>query len=99
MDRSELMEQFCPSLNLASAGLIRYAGLLLVHTVNDKTSQTYDLGPDYGQHFFTTDISRCIAELRSLAHGVIGSEDTWIAELSSYGTAPSLALAVDPVAL
>ena len=99
MNRSDLMEQFGLSVNQASTGLNRYIGLAPDNMLYDKSAQTYVRGPDYVAQFLKPDSNRYLAQLRSLADGIMDSDDTWIAELPAYDAAPTPARGVNPVTL
>lgn len=99
VNRSDLMEQFGLSVNQASADLNRYIGFVPYNMVYDKSARTYVRGPDYAPHFLKPDASRYLAQLRSLADGIMDSDDSWIAELPSYDAAPTPARGVNPVIL
>jgi len=99
VNRSDLMEQFGLSVNQASADLNRYIALAPENMVYDKSARMYVRGPDYAAQFLKPDASRYLAQLRSLADGIMDSDDSWIAELPSYDAAPTPARGVDPVVL
>ena len=99
VNRSDLMEQFGLSVNQASADLNRYIGFAPDNMVYDKSARTYVRGPDYAAEFLKPDASRYLAQLRSLADGIMDSDDTWIAELPSYDAAPTPARGVNPFTL
>jgi hypothetical protein len=99
VNRSDLMEQFGLSVNQASADLNRYIGFAPDNMIYDKSARTYVRGPDYAAEFLKPDASRYLAQLRSLADGILDSDDTWIAELPSYDAAPTPARGVNPVTL
>lgn len=99
VNRRDLMEQFGLSVNQASADLNRYIGFAPDNMVYDKSVRTYVRGPDYSAQFLKPDASRYLAQLRSLADGIMDSDDTWIAELPSYDAAPTPARGVNPVTL
>ena len=90
VNRSDLMEQFGLSVTQASADLNRYIGFVPDNMVYDKSARTYVRGPEYAPHFLQPDASRYLAQLRSLADGIMDGDDTWIAELPSYDAAPSM---------
>jgi hypothetical protein len=99
VNRSDLMEQFGLSVNQASADLNRYIGFAPDNMIYDKSARTYVRGPDYAAEFLKPDASRYLAQLRSLADGILDSDDTWIAELPPYDAAPTPARGVNPVTL
>jgi predicted DNA-binding transcriptional regulator YafY len=99
VNRSDLMEQFGVSVNQASTDLNRYIGFAPDNMVYDKSARTYVRGPKYSAHFLKPDASRYLAQLRSLADGIMDSDDTWIAELPSYDAAPTPTRGVNPITL
>lgn len=99
VNRSDLMEQFGLSVNQASADLNRYIDFAPDNMVYDKSARTYVRGPHYAAQFRKPDASRYLAQLRSLADGIMDSDDSWIAELPSYDAAPTPARGVNPVTL
>jgi len=99
VNRSDLMEQFGLSVNQASADLNRYIGFAPDNMVYDKSARTYVRGPDYAPHFLKPDASRYLAQLRSLADGIMDCDDNWIAELPSYDAAPTPVREVNPTTL
>lgn len=99
VNRSDLMEQFGVSVNQASTDLNRYIGFAPENMVYDKSARTYVRGPEYSHRFLKPDASRYLAQLRSLADGILDSEDTWIADLPSYDAAPTPARGVNPITL
>ncbi|NPD21412.1 WYL domain-containing protein [Alterinioella nitratireducens] len=99
VNRSDLMEQFGLSVNQASADLNRYISLAPDNMVYDKSARTYVRGPDYAAQFLQPDASRYLAQLRSLADGLLDSDDAWIAQLPAYDAAPTPARGVNPVIL
>lgn len=99
VNRIDVMQQFGLSVNQASADLNRYIALAPNNMVYDKSARTYVRGLEYSAQFLKPDASRYLAQLRSLADGILDSDDTWIAELPSYDAAPTPARGVDPVTL
>lgn len=99
VNRSDLMGQFGLSVNQASADLNRYIGFAPDNMVYDKSARTYIRGPEYSAQFLKPDASRYLAQLRSLADGIMDTDDTWIAELPPYDAAPTPARGVNPVTL
>ena len=99
VNRSDLMEQFGLSVNQASADLNRYISLAPDNMVYDKSARTYVRGPDYTAQFLKPDASRYLAQLRSLADGLLDSDDAWIAQPPAYDAAPTPARGGNPVIL
>lgn len=99
VNRSDLMEHFGLSVNQASNDLNRYIGYAPANMIYDKSARTYVRGPEYSEHFLKPDASRYLAQLRSLADGIMDNDDTWIATLPSYDAAPTPVRGVNPVTL
>jgi hypothetical protein len=99
VNRSDVMEQFGLSVNQSSSDLNRYIGLAPDNMVYDKSARTYIRGPDFMPVFEKLDAGRYLAQLRSVADGIMDSDDTWIAELPSYDAAPTPVRGVNPETL
>lgn len=99
VNRSDLMDQFGVSVNQASTDLNRYIGFAPDNMVYDKSARTYVRGSDFKAQFLEPDASRYLAQLRSLSDGILDREDSWIANLPPYASAPTPARGVNPVTL
>lgn len=99
VNRSDLMDQFGVSVNQASTDLNRYIGFAPDNMVYDKSARTYVRGADFKAQFLKPDASSYLAQLRSIADGILDREDSWIAHLPSYSAAPTPMRGVDPVTL
>jgi hypothetical protein len=99
VNRSDLMDQFGVSVNQASTDLNRYIGFAPDNMVYDKSARTYVRGSDFKAQFLEPDASRYLAQLRSLADGILDREDSWIANLPPYASAPTPVRGVNPVTL
>ncbi|WP_348540227.1 WYL domain-containing protein [Ruegeria sp. HKCCE4150] len=99
MNRSDLMEQFRLSAKQASADLNRYIGMAPDNMLYDKSVRTYVRGPEYFAQFLKPDASRYLAQLRSLADGLMDSDAAWITKLPAYDAAPTPARGVNPITL
>ena len=99
MNRSDLMEQFGVSVNQASTDLNRYIGFAPDNIVYDKSARTYVRGSSFKPQFLEPDASRYLAQLRSVADGILDREDSWIAELPAFSSAPTPVRGVNPETL
>lgn len=99
VNRSDLMDQFGVSVNQASTDLNRYIGLAPDNMVYDKSARTYVCGPQFKPRFLEPDASRYLAQLRSVADGILDREDSWIANLPSFASAPTPVRGVNPATL
>jgi len=99
VNRSDLMDQFGVSVNQASTDLNRYIGFAPDNMVYDKSARTYVRGSDFKAQFLEPDASRYLAQLRSHADGILDREDSWIANLPPYASAPTPVRGVNPETL
>lgn len=99
VNRSDLMEQFGVSVNQASTDLNRYIGFAPDNMVYDKSARTYVRGPAFKSQFLEPDASRYLAQLLSVADGILDREDSWIADLPPFASAPTPVRGVNPVTL
>jgi predicted DNA-binding transcriptional regulator YafY len=99
VNRSDLMEQFGVSVNQASTDLNRYIGFAPDNIVYDKSARAYVRGPGFKSKFLEPDASSYLAQLRSVADGILDREDSWIAELPPFASAPTPVRGVNPMTL
>lgn len=99
VNRSDLMDQFGVSVNQASTDLNRYIGFAPDNMVYDKSARTYVRGSDFKAQFLEPDASRYLAQLRSVADGILDREDSWIADLPPYAAVPTPVRGVKPLTL
>ncbi len=99
VNRSDLMDQFGVSVNQASTDLNRYIGFAPENMVYDKSARTYVRGSSFKPQFLEPDASRYLAQLRSVADGILDRDDSWIANLPSFASAPTPVRGVNPVTL
>ena len=99
VNRSDLIEKFGVSPNQASGDLNRYIALAENNMIYDKSARTYVRGPGFKPQFLEPDASRYLAQLRSVADGILDREDSWIADLPPYAAAPTPVRGVNPTTL
>ena len=99
VNRSDVMEQFGLSVNQASSDLNRYIGFAPDNMVYDKSARTYVRGLGFKPVFNKLDAGRYLAQLRSVADGILDQDDCWIAGLPAYDSAPTPARGVNPATL
>ena len=99
VNRSDVMTQFGLSVNQASADLSRYIGLAPHNMDYDRSRRTYVRQPGFKPVFDKLDAGRYLAQLRSIADGILDQEDCWIAGLPEFASAPTPARGVDPATL
>lgn len=99
VNRSDVMTQFGLSVNQASSDLSRYIGLAPHNMDYDRSLRTYVRQPGFKPVFDKLDAGRYLAQLRSVAEGILDQDDCWIAGLPTYDSAPTPARGVDPATL
>lgn len=99
VNRSDLMEQFGLSVNQSSSDLNRYIGFAPDNMVYDKSVRSYVRGPAFKPQFLEPDASRYLAQLRSVAEDILDCEDSWIADLPPFASAPTPVRGVNAVTL
>ncbi|WP_332119570.1 WYL domain-containing protein [Azorhizobium caulinodans] len=99
VNRSDVMEQFGLSVNQASSDLKRYISFAPDNMTYDKSARTYVRGSEFKPLLFEPDASRYLAQLRSIADGILDREDAWIANLPPFAAAPTPVRAVNPTTL
>lgn len=99
VNRSDVMTQFGLSVNQASSDLSRYIGLAPQNMDYDRSLRTYVRQPGFKPVFDKLDAGRYLAQLRSIADGILDKDDSWIAGLPAYDSAPTPVRGVDPSTL
>lgn len=79
--------------------LNRYIGFAPDNMVYDKSARTYVRGLGFKPVFNKLDAGRYLAQLRSVADGILDQDDCWIAGLPAYDSAPTPARGVNPATL
>jgi predicted DNA-binding transcriptional regulator YafY len=65
----------------------------------DRSLRTYVRQPGFNPVFDKLDAGRYLAQLRSVADGILDQDDCWIAGLPAYDSAPTPARGVEPMTL
>ncbi len=99
VNRGDLMGQFGVSVNQASTDLNRYIGFAPDNIVYDKSARAYVRGTAFTPLFMQPDASHYLAYLKSVGDGTLAPEDSWIADLPPYASAPTPVRGVNPVTL
>lgn len=99
VNRSDLMAQFGVSVNQASTDLNRYIGFAPDNMVYDKSARTYVCSPEFKPRFLEPNASRYLAQLQSVAEGILDRDDSWLAELPPFSSAPTPVRGVNPETL
>ena len=99
VNRADLMDTFGVSLNQASGDLNRYIALAPDNMVYDKSGKTYVRSPAFSPHFLKPDATQYLAQVRSVAEGIVAPEDAWIGNLPAFDATPAPARGIDPAVL
>lgn len=99
VNRGDLMNQFGVSVNQASTDLNHYIGFAPDNMVYDKSARTYVRGSKFKPRFLEPDADRYLAQLSSVADGILDHEDSWIANPPLYASASTPVCGVNPVTL
>lgn len=89
VNRGDLMDAFGVSVNQASADLNRYIGMAPQNIHYDKSARAYVRGAEFAPQFLKPDASRYLAQLRSVADGILDRADAWIGQFPPYDAAPT----------
>jgi predicted DNA-binding transcriptional regulator YafY len=89
VNRGDLMEAFGVSVNQASTDLNRYIGMAPQNIHYDKSARAYVRGEEFAPQFLKPDANRYLAQLRSVADGILDRADAWIGQFPPYDAAPT----------
>lgn len=95
VNRADLMDMFGVSVQQASTDLNRYIGLAPANMAYDKSARTYARSVDFSPVFLKPDASRYLAQLRSVADGILDASDSWIIRLPGFDSTPTPVRGVD----
>ena len=99
VNRSDLVTIFNISVPQASADLTRYQEAAKGNIVYDKTAKSYIASKDFQPIFLTPSADQFLAQLRSMAAGVLNKEDTWFDRPPAFAVVPLLRRRIDPESL
>lgn len=99
VNRGDLIDKFGISQNQASGDLNRYIALAPDNMVYDKSGKTYVRSSFFKPLFLKPDASQYLAQVRSVAEGIVAPEDAWIGNLPTFDATPSPARGIDPAVL
>ena len=95
VNRGDLIDVFGISVQQASTDLNRYLGLAPENMAYDKSAKAYVRGSDFAPLFLKPDASRYLAQLRSVADGILDRTDAWIGSLPEFDATPTPVRGVD----
>jgi predicted DNA-binding transcriptional regulator YafY len=99
VNRGDLIDKFGISQNQASGDLNRYIALAPDNMVYDKSGKSYVRSSSFKPLFLKPDASQYLAQVRSVAEGIVTPEDAWIGNLPTFDATPSPARGIDPTVL
>lgn len=89
VNRADLMDAFGVSVNQSSTDLNRYITMAPTNMFYDKSARTYIRGDGFSPLFLKPDPSLYLAQLRSVADGILDRSDCWIGAIPPYDAAPT----------
>lgn len=99
VNRGDLIDKFGISQNQASGDLNRYIALAPDNMVYDKSGKTYVRSPGFSPNFLKPDATQYLAQVRSVAEGIVALDDAWIGNLPTFDATPAPARGIDPIVL
>ncbi len=95
VNRGDLMSAFGVSVNQASTDLNRYIGMAPENMQYDKSARTYVRGAAFAPLYLKPDARRYLAQLRSVADGILDRAEALIGQFPPYDAAPTPVRGVD----
>jgi len=99
VNRGDLIDKFGISKNQASGDLNRYIALAPANMVYDKSGKSYVRSSSFKPLFLKPDATQYLAQVRSIAEGMLAPEDAWIGNLPTFDATPAPARGIDPTVL
>ena len=99
VNRGDLIYKFGISQNQASGDLNRYIALAPDNMVYDKSGKSYVRSSSFKPLFLKPDATQYLAQVRSVAEGIVAPEDAWIENLPTFDATPAPARGIDPAVL
>ncbi len=99
VNRGDLIDKFGISQNQASGDLNRYIALAPDNMVYDKSGKSYVRSSSFKPIFLKPDATQYLAQVRSVAEGIVAPEDAWIGSLPTFDATPAPARGIDPAIL
>lgn len=95
VNRGDLMEVFCVSVNQASTDLNRYLELAPGNMLYDKSERTYVRADHFAPKFLQPDAGRYLSQLHLLDQGIVERSDAWLGSLPKFEASPTPARGVE----
>ena len=99
VNRGDLIDKFGISQNQASGDLNRYIALAPDNMVYDKSGKSYVRSSSFKPLFLKPDATQYLAQVRSVAEGIVDPDDAWIGNLPTFDATPAPARGIDPTVL
>ena len=96
INRSDLVEFFDISIPQASADLGRYQEIAGHNLAYDRRVKSYLATNKFHPVLLEIDAQRYLAQLRSIADGILPEAESWLGWMPPYATVPSIARRVNP---
>lgn len=89
VNRGDLMEAFGVSVNQSSTDLNRYIAMAATNMFYDKSARTYVRGDEFSPLFLKPESGLYLAQLRSVAAGILDRPGCWIGSIPPYDGTPT----------
>lgn len=99
INRNDLIEHFGISTNQATADFTKYARFAPGNMYLDRSAQAYVRGAEYKPVFLKPDASLYLAQLRSVADGIMDQSEAWLSRTPDYDAAPTPVRGVNAITL
>ncbi|RWJ32022.1 WYL domain-containing protein [Mesorhizobium sp.] len=99
LNRADITRYFGVSVPQASKDLSQYQALVPDNIVYDRSEKRYFASKNFTPRFLKPDPDRYLSQLRMIAEGAIGREESWVVRPPSFETLPMPRRHVDPEVL
>ena len=96
VNRSDLIDFFNISVPQASADIGRYQEIAPQNITYDRRIKSYLATPNFKPALLQPDAQQYLAQLRSIADGILSKTETWLGWMPPYEAVPAIARRVDP---
>lgn len=96
VNRSDLVDFFNISIPQASTDLGRYQEMAPQNLEYDRRLKTYVSSAEFQPVLLSPDAQQYLAQLRMIANGIMGEQESWIGKLPPYDAIPTIGRRVDP---
>lgn len=99
INRNDLMEHFGISVNQTTADFAQYSRFAPGNMYLDRSAHAYVRGSQFKPVFLKGDASLYLAQLRSVADGIMDRSEAWLSRMPEYDAAPTPVRGVNALTL